>query len=149
VTRKRRRVTAADRRAGAIALAAGYNDSRQLKEIARILRLRKNPTPLLRNLRGEATFLIQQLGKPEALRVARTMTGDGRRNALLMRMIERSEVKKLRKRPVRKTMYDKLLAEFGTTDAMSARGFILSDGTCLNLGAYDDHRIINCVYPNA
>lgn len=43
-------------------------------------------------------------------------------------------------------MYDKLLEEFGTTDAMSARGFILDDGQCLNLGAYDDHRIINSVY---
>jgi hypothetical protein len=109
----------------------------------------RNPTPLLRNLRGEAAFLIQQLGREKAIQVARTMTGDGRRNALLIRMIERSTVKKLRKRPVRKTMYDKLLAEFGTTSPMAARGFILEDGECLNLGQYDDHRIINCVYPDS
>lgn len=110
---------------------------------------RQNPTRLLRNIRGEATFLVQQLGREKALQVARTMTADGRRNALLMRMIERSGVHKLRKRPVRKSMYDKLIEEFGVTDAMSARGFILADGTCLNLGQYDDHRIINCVYTNS
>ena len=108
-----------------------------------------NPTPLLRNLRGEATFLIQQLGREKAIQVARTMTGDGRRNALLARMIERSGVHKLRKRPVRKTMLEKLIAEYGTTSPMSARGFILEDGECLNLGQYDDHRIICGVYPDS
>jgi len=125
-------------------------DVRRLTKMRRkSIRAYRNPTPLLQRLRADATFLVQQLGREQALQAARTMTADTRRNTLLMRMIERSTAKKLRKRPVRKTMYDKLLSEFGTTDAMSARGFILEDGSCLNLGQYDDHRIINCVYPDS
>ena len=138
------------RYAGDIVMALEYGGD--LKRIARKIikqkrkaaRAFRNPTPLLRTLRGEAMFLIQQLGREKAIQAARTMTGDGRRNTLLIRMIERSGAHKLRK-----TMYDKLLAEFGTSDAMSVRGFILENGECLNLGQYDDHRIINCVYPDS
>lgn len=109
----------------------------------------KNPTPLLRRLRGEASFLIQQCGRQGAIQAARTMTGDARQNNLLIRMIQRSGANKLRKRPVRKTMLDKLIEEYGTTSPMAARGFILDNGECLNLGQYDDHRIICGVYPDS
>lgn len=132
--------------------AIDYKDRKWQRQIRKKLvrRLKKNPTPKLRELRGLATFLIKQLGKQAALLQAiETQKTNLRYGRALQHMIERMQIKKLRKRPVRKTMYDKLIEEFGTTSPMSARGFILDDGECLNLGSYDDHRIINCVYADS
>lgn len=152
MAKQKRRVTAKDLLYSRLIVAAGWPDDKELSRVltrVKTMTARKNPTPLLRNLRGEATFLIRQLGREKAIQAARTMTGDFRRNNLLIRMIERSGIHKLRKRPVRKTMLDKLIEEFGTTSPMSARGFILDSGECLNLGQYEDHRIICGVYPDS
>jgi hypothetical protein len=129
------------------------------KEKARIIRklkrqMKKNPTPMLRRMRAEARYEIGKEGWREAYKMATYIakschaTGDvrgERRWKLQARMILRMK-ETVKKHRVVKTMYDKLLAEFPPVSPMEARGFILEDGSCLNLGQYDDHRIINCVY---
>lgn len=122
-----------------------------------------NPTPLLRKIRAKTREWIQKYGWRGALDRAYRMerTIDFRRGRLISRELWRirdeeavkpgkQQDKKIikRKKIVRTTqaMYQRLLEEFGTSDAMGVRGFILDDGQCLNLGQYDDHRIINTVY---
>jgi hypothetical protein len=119
------------------------------------VRAYRNPTPLLRTLKRDAASWIRQEGRTQAykdaLRQAREYQalkepGLARRYRLLARVIKKSPG---RKKVTGKTYMDKLIEDHGTTDAMSARGFILEDGTCLNLGQYDDHRIICGVYRNS
>jgi hypothetical protein len=123
-----------------------------------------NPTPLLRKVRAKARAWIQQEGSwQKALNKAMRLERDRhfRLGRLMRRELYRIRDEEAvkpnkqqspkiikRKKIVRTTqaMYERLLEEFGTTNAMSARGFILEDGQCLNLGQYDDHRIINTVY---
>jgi hypothetical protein len=113
----------------------------------------RNPTPLLRKLRHQAYMSIRDHGKKGALEVHRMVnrhyeigSKNYREQVLTLRMIAKAQA---RKRTVRKSMLDKLLEDHGTADASSVRGFILEDGSCLNLGQYDDHRIICGVYPNS
>lgn len=96
---------------------------------------------------------IREHGKKGAAEVHRIMnrhyeigSKQYREQVLTLRMIAKA---KARKRTVRKSMYDKLLEDYGTSDASGVRGFILADGTCLNLGQYDDHRIILSAYPDS
>lgn len=121
----------------------------------------RNP-PLLNKIRATARAWIQREGSwQKALNKAMRMERDRhfRLGRLLRRELYRirdedavkpgpTAKKIIRKKTVRTTaaMYQRLLDEYGTTDAMAARGFILDDGSCLNLGQYDDHRIINSVY---
>jgi hypothetical protein len=159
MARRKRRVAHKDLRAGEIFIAATYGDFVTLKRIARELareeKTKRNPTPLLRDLKHIAWLEVRRYGRAEAHKAALAIVNTAkvyndprteRRYKLLARLILQVKAKKHAKR---KTMYDKLIEEFGTTDAMAARGFILEDGTCLNLGQYDDHRIINCVYPDS
>lgn len=128
------------------------------------VRAYRNPTPLLRKIRAKARTWIQQEGSwQKALNKAMRLERDRhfRLGRLLRRELYRirdeeavkpnkQQDKKIikRKKTVRTTqaMYQRLLDEYGTSDAMGVRGFILDDGSCLNLGQYDDHRIINSVY---
>jgi hypothetical protein len=141
------------RLAGRIYTAALFGNDADLKRIAK--RLRKNPTPLLRDLKHIAWLDVRRFGRAEAHRmavqIARTAqvqndTRTERRYKLLARLILQVKAKK---HVTRKTMLDKLIEDHGTTSPMSARGFILTDGECLNLGQYDDHRIICGVYPDS
>jgi hypothetical protein len=157
------------RYAGDIIMALEYGGD--LKRIARKITKQKrkaarafrNPTPLLRKIRAKARAWIQKYGWRGALDRAYRMerTIDFRRGRLISRELWRirdeeaikpgkqQSPKIIKKKKIVRTtqaMYQRLLDEFGVTDAMGARGFILDDGQCLNLGQYDDHRIINCVY---
>jgi hypothetical protein len=150
--------------AGDIFMAAYFNDSKRLKKLGRrakrqhrrrLMLERQNPTPLLRELRRDAERFIKQEGRKraylDALEQARWYRSKGemklaRKYWLLARVITKTPGKK---KVTGKTYFDKLVEEYGTTDAMSARGFILPDGSCLNLGQYDDHRIIVGVYRNS
>lgn len=122
---------------------------------------KRNPTPKLKKIRAIADRWIQQYGWRVAMNKAMRMERDRnfRHGRLLRRVLYRirdaeaikpsPSPKIIKKKKVVRTtqaMYERLLEEFGTTDPMGARGFILEDGSCLNLGSYDDHRIINCVY---
>lgn len=118
-----------------------------------------NPTPMLRQLRREAEQAISKEGFKEARKAAwgtyfyalkqwGVNDKTTRHFGLLVRMMGRMKGK-VRKKAVRKTMLEKLIDEYGTTSPMAARGFILDDGQCLNLGQYDDHRIICGVYPDS
>lgn len=126
------------------------------------VRAYRNP-PLLNKIKAKARSWVQHVGLKAALAKAARMERDRhfRLGKLLRRELYRilgeeavkpnkQQSPKIieRKKTVRTTqaMYQRLLAEYGTTDAMGARGFILDDGSCLNLGQYDDHRIINSVY---
>ena len=158
---KRRKLPKAALRAARIFFAANFGDTAELRRIAKTIRTRKNPTPKLKKIRAIADRWIKQYGWRVALNKAMRMERDRnfRHGRLLRRVLYRIRdaeavkpgaqqkiVKK--KKTVRTTqaMYQRLLDDFGTTSPMAARGFILEDGECLNLGRYDDHRIINCVY---
>jgi len=140
-------------------------DIRKLNKMRRkSIKTYRNPTPLLRKIRAKARAWIQQEGSWQtALNKATRLERD--RHFRLGRLLRR-ELYRIRdeeaikpgpqqspkiikkKKSVRTTqaMYQRLLDEFGVSDAMGVRGFILDDGQCLNLGQYDDHRIINTVY---
>jgi hypothetical protein len=124
---------------------------------------RKNP-PLLNKAWRTARAWVQRYGQRGALLRAQRMyhhhsTRGGRLMLKIMtRIMDENAIKPgppVPKRPkpkrvvVTAKMYDRLLEEFGTSDAMGVRGFILENGECLNLGQYDDHRIINCVYTDS
>lgn len=149
-------------RAGEIFMAAYFNDVAKLKKLGR-RPLKRNPTPKLKKIRAIADRWIKQYGWRVAMNKAHRMERDRnfRHGRLLRRVLYRIHdaeaikpgpqqspkiIKK--KKTVRTTqaMYKRLLDEYGTTSPMAARGFILEDGECLNLGQYDDHRIINSVY---
>lgn len=123
----------------------------------------KNPTPKLKKIRALAHRWIAQYGWQVALNKATRMERDRnfRHGRLLRRVLYRirdeeaikpgpqQSPKIIKKKKVVRTtqaMYQRLLEEYGTTDPMYDRGFILEDGSCLNLGQYDDHRSINSVY---
>jgi hypothetical protein len=128
--------------------------------------MRRNPTPKLKKVRAIAAAWINKYGwrgaMDRAYRVERER--DFRHGKLISRTLWRirdaeaikpnkEQSKKIvpHKKTVRVTqaMYARLLEEHGTADPMSVRGFILEDGTCLNLGQYDDHRIINGCYADS
>lgn len=153
MTPRQRQALKKARLAGRIFTTAAFGSEADLKRIAN--KLRKNPTPLLKQLQRDANSWIRQEGRTQAykdaMRQAREYQamkelGLARRYRLLARVIKKSQG---RKKVTGKTYFDKLVEEYGTTDAMSARGFILPDGSCLNLGQYDDHRIIVGVYNNS
>lgn len=132
-------------------MAAYFDDMAKLKKLGR-RPLKKNPTPLLRELKHKAASFIRQEGRATAYKDARRQAAEyqamklpnlARKYRLLARIIKKSPG---RKKVTRKNYLEQLIAEYGTTSPMSARGFILEDGECLNLGQYDDHRIINSVY---
>jgi hypothetical protein len=124
----------------------------------------KHNPPLLRKIRAKARAWIQQEGSwQKALNKAMRLERD--RHFRLGRLLRRElyhirdeeavkpgkqqDAKIIRRKKIVRTtqaMYQRLLDEYGTSDAMGVRGFILDDGSCLNLGQYDDHRIINSVY---
>lgn len=125
-------------------------------------RLLRNPTPKLKKIRAVADRWVKQYGWQVALNKASRMERgvDFRHGRLLRRVLYRirdeeavkpssqQSSKVISKKRVRVTsrMYQELLDEYGTSDALYVRGFILENGECLNLGRYDDHRIINSVY---
>lgn len=125
-------------------------------------RLLRNPTPKLKKIRAVADRWVKQYGWQVALNKASRMERDVdfRHGRLLRRVLYRirdeeavkpssqQSSKVISKKRVRVTsrMYQELLDEYGTSDALYVRGFILENGECLNLGRYDDHRIINSVY---
>jgi hypothetical protein len=138
---------------------------RDLKRVQRkrrkSVRAYGNP-PLLNKAWRMARAWIQKYGWRESLMRAQRMRG--RAGALMHRIMWRiSDENAVKPGPapaprpkpkpkrvvVTAKMYERLLEEFGTSDAMAVRGFILENGECLNLGQYDDHRIINCVYTDS
>ena len=160
--KKKRRVTGAELLAGRLFMASYMNDKAEMQRILTRVRTfspKKNPTPMLRQMKHEAQREIIKEGYKEAIKSARhsrayahTQYGahdpTTRHFDLLVRMLDRMRAQ-VRKKPVRKTMLEKLIEEHGVCSPMEARGFILDDGQCLNLGQYDDHRIICGVYPDS